>query len=63
MTLTWSGATAATVDVYRNGSVTATTPNDGQHGEQPIASGMYQYRVCNTGSTTFCSADVAVVVP
>lgn len=61
--LRWSGATAATVDVYRNGAVTATTPNDGQHVEQPVASGMYQYRVCNTGSTTFCSADVVVVVP
>ena len=27
--LTWNGATSTNVDVYRNGVVIATTPNDG----------------------------------
>jgi hypothetical protein len=30
MTLTWIGATGANVDVYRNGSLLKTTPNDGR---------------------------------
>jgi len=29
--LTWSGATSADIDVYRNGVVVATTPNDGSY--------------------------------
>src|SRR5262249_15634978 len=29
--LTWSGATANNVDVYRDGTVIATTPNDGSY--------------------------------
>ena len=59
--LTWSGATTSTVDIYRNGAKVATTANDGTH-DDPVASGTYQYSVCDLGSTTACSAQVTVVV-
>jgi hypothetical protein len=59
--LTWSGATTSTVDIYRNGVKVTTTANDGDHVDA-VASGTYQYRVCNLGSTTTCSAQVTVVV-
>lgn len=59
--LTWSGATTSTVDIYRNGAKVATTANDGTH-DDPVASGTYQYGVCNLGSTTACSDPVTAVV-
>lgn len=62
VTLAWSGATTANVDIYRNGPAVATTPNDGNYVEA-LPAGTYQYRVCNTGSTTFCSAVASVTVP
>ena len=62
VTLTWSGATTATVDIYRNGTNIVTTPNDGAHVDA-VVSGTYQYRLCNLGSTTACSAQLQVVVP
>jgi hypothetical protein len=62
VTLTWSGATTANVDINRNGAIIVTTPNDGTHSDSVVA-GTYQYRVCNAGSTTACSAPVQVVVP
>jgi hypothetical protein len=53
--LTWSGATGASVDVQRNGTVVATTPNDGAHTDiLGKVSGTFTYRVCNAGTTT-CS--------
>lgn len=60
--LAWSGATTSTVDIYRNGTKVATTANDGAH-DDPVASGTYQYAVCDLGSTTACSAQVTAVVP
>jgi hypothetical protein len=60
--LTWSGATTATVDIYRDGAKLVTTANDGDHVDA-VASGTYQYSVCNLGSTTVCSAQVTAVVP
>lgn len=60
--LAWSGATTSTVDIYRNGAKVATTANDGAH-DDPVASGTYQYAVCDLGSTTACSAQVTAVVP
>ena len=59
--LAWSGATTATVDIYRGGAVLTTTANDGSHFDSVLA-GTYKYRLCNAGSTTFCSAEVEVVV-
>ena len=57
--LSWSGATTTNVDVYRDGSVIATTANDGAHTDNIGAKGggSYTYKVCEAGTTT-CSADV-----
>lgn len=52
VTLSWSGATAATVEVRRNGSVVTTTANDGAHVDSLTkASGAYRYRVSHPGGT------------
>lgn len=59
--LTWTGATTATVDIYRDGAKIATTANDGSY-DDPVQPGTYQYRLCDLGSTTACSANVTVVV-
>jgi hypothetical protein len=59
--LTWSGATTSTVDIYRNGAKVTTTANDGAY-DDLVASGTYQYAVCDLGSTSACSAQVTVVV-
>jgi hypothetical protein len=59
--LTWSGATTANVDVYRNGAVIATTANDGAY-DDVVPKATYQYRVCNAGSTSACSAIVTIIV-
>ena len=61
--LTWSGATTASVDIYRDGLKVITTANDGNHTTPPQAPGTHQFRLCELNSTTVCSADVAVVVP
>jgi len=58
--LTWSGATASTVDVQRNEEVVVTTPNDGAHTDVlGKVSGTFTYRVCNAGTST-CSASASV---
>jgi extracellular elastinolytic metalloproteinase len=60
--LTWSGSSAANVDVYRNGTRITTTANDGAHTDTSLsknASGAFTYRVCNAG-TTNCSNDSIV---
>jgi len=59
--LTWSGATTATVDIYRNGVKFVSTANDGAY-DDTRPPGTYQYRVCDLGSSTFCSDTVAVTV-
>jgi hypothetical protein len=57
--LTWSGATTANVDVFRN-SVKITTPNDGAHTDVlGKVSGTFIYRVCNEGTTT-CSPNATI---
>jgi subtilisin family serine protease len=59
VTLTWSGASTSSVDIYRNGSLRTTTANDGSYGESFKNSGTYTYKVCDQG-TENCSADVTV---
>jgi hypothetical protein len=59
--LTWSGATTATVDIYRDGVKFVSTANDGAF-EDTRPPGTYQYRVCDLGPSTFCSDTVAVTV-
>ncbi len=56
--LLWSGATSATVDVYRDGVLIVTTANDGSHTDNidQRGSGTYTYWVCEAGTST-CSND------
>ena len=59
--LTWSGSSAANIDVYRNGTRITTTANDGAHTDSLAkgAAGTFTYKVCNAGTTT-CSNDSSV---
>ena len=59
--LTWSGATSANVDIYRNNALITTTPNDTAHTDaiNTRGGGSYTYRVCEAG-TSICSNDVTV---
>jgi serine protease len=59
--LAWSGATSTNVDIYRNGAVILTTPNDGVHTDNigKKGGGSYTYKVCAAGSST-CSNEVTV---
>ena len=61
MDLTWSGATSANIDVYRNGVVIATMPNDGSYTDSTGDHGRatYTYKVCEAGTPT-CSSEVTV---
>ncbi len=62
VSLSWSGATSATVDIYRNGGVIATVPNTpssytdstGQRGKAS-----FTYKVCEAGTQT-CSNQATV---
>lgn len=60
--LTWSGATTANVDVYRNGAVITTTANDGAYTDTLAKSstGTFTYKVCEAGSSSVCSANSSV---
>ena len=62
--LTWNGATSNDVDVYRNGVVVATTPNDGLYDDSTGDTGraQYMYKVCE-GGTQNCSNTVTVNFP
>ncbi len=55
--LIWAGATAATVDVYRNDGLRMNTPNDGSQSENKLTAGTYTYKVCQ-GTT--CSPSVTI---
>lgn len=59
--LSWTGATTANVDVYRNGSLIATTANDGFHTDNinNKGGGSYTYKVCEQG-TAICSNNAVV---
>jgi hypothetical protein len=59
--LTWSGATSANIDVYRNGAVIATVLNTGTYTDSTGDTGRarYIYRVCEAGTST-CSNDAKV---
>ena len=62
MMLTWTGARAATVDVYRNGVFWKNQLNDGRYTNSRYLPGSsrYTYRVCEVGTTT-CSNEATVV--
>ena len=59
--LKWREATSANVDVYRNGNVIATTPNDGLYNDSTGTTGQasFTYKVCDAGTQT-CSNIVTV---
>jgi PKD repeat protein len=60
--LTWSGATSTNVDVYRDGAIIASTPNDGAYTDNinQVGGGSYVYQVCEEGTST-CSNTATVV--
>ena len=62
--LKWRGATSANIDVYRNGMLVATTPNDGLYDDSTGDTGQAQYmeQVCEAG-TQNCSNTVTVNFP
>lgn len=59
--LSWSGATSNSVEVLRNGSVIATTDNDGAYTDntRQRGGGSYTYMICETG-TSVCSGQATV---
>src|SRR6266566_3558944 len=60
--LTWSGATSPNIDIYRNGVVIATVPNNGTYKDFIGVRGgnvRYTYKVCEAG-TGNCSNEVVV---
>jgi hypothetical protein len=58
--LTWSGANSTSVDVYLDGSIIATTPNDGAYTHGPVkAKTSVTYQLCEAG-TSICSNMVTV---
>ena len=58
------GANSANIDVYRDGFVIATTPNDGLYDDSTGTSGQasFMYKVCEAGTQT-CSNTVTVNFP
>jgi hypothetical protein len=60
--LAWSGASTATVDVYRNGSkIVSIGGSSYTDNINAKGAGSYSYKVCDLGSTTACSNVVNVV--
>ncbi|NMP30405.1 S8 family serine peptidase [Thalassotalea sp. M1531] len=59
--LTWAGSSAANVDVYRDGSVIATTSNNGSYTDNlnRKGGGSYDYQICDAGTST-CTTTVTV---
>jgi hypothetical protein len=63
--LTWSGAdggVANTVDIRRDGGLLVNTANDGSYTDSTGNNGgrTYRYQVCESGSTTMCSAEQSI---
>jgi len=59
--LTWSGATSTDMDIYRDGNLIATTPNDGTYTDSTGDTGRarYTYEVCEADNSN-CSNDATV---
>ncbi len=59
--LTWDGATSTDIDVYRDGTLIITTPNDGSYTDSTGDTGRarYTYEVCEAGTST-CSNNAKV---
>jgi hypothetical protein len=63
MTLTWTGAKGALVDVYRDNRPHMTTNNDGRYvnSRKRLDQTRYTYKVCERGSSV-CSKSIRVTV-
>jgi hypothetical protein len=60
--LVWTGATSSKVEIRRNGSVLATTANDGAHTDNlNRRTGTFRYRVSHPGGSPI-SNEVVVTV-
>ncbi|MDP2647978.1 MAG: PKD domain-containing protein, partial [Candidatus Yanofskybacteria bacterium] len=59
--LEWSGAVSTNVDIYRDGSIIATAPNDGFYRDNinNRGGGTYVYKVCESDSSV-CSNEASV---
>ena len=57
--LAWGGASGANVDIIRNGVLATSTANDGAYRESRQR-GTWRYKVCQSGSTTACSAEMSI---
>lgn len=62
VTLTWSGALGATVDVFRDGVKLGTTANDGSLVDTtlPRKRGTYTYWICESAAGGACAPEVSV---
>jgi hypothetical protein len=58
-TLDWTRATGTDVQVYRNGPLLLSTPNDGHYVNSIAGAGTWKYRVCDVAG---CSPEVSVTV-
>jgi subtilisin family serine protease len=61
VTVTWSGFTKATVDLYRNGAMIASgTANDGIFTESLSVPGTVIYQVCEAGTSTCAQGSIVI---
>ena len=62
MRLNWSGPSSTDIDVYRDGTLIATMPNDGSYIDSTGDTGpaRYTYQVCEADGTQACSNEVTV---
>jgi hypothetical protein len=62
--LKWREATSTDIDVYRDGTLIVTTPNDGSYIDSTGDTGRarYTYQVCEAGTQT-CSNKATVTFP
>jgi hypothetical protein len=60
----WSGGAGSSVDLYRNGKLINSTPNDGRHTTAHKYNGTATWRVkiCQTGSTAVCSPERSITL-
>jgi hypothetical protein len=60
----WSGAAGSSVDLYRNGKLINSTPNDGRHTTAHRYDGTATWRVkiCQAGSTAVCSPERSITL-
>lgn len=63
VTVRWTGATGAKVDVRRDGALLASPKNIGSYTDKLVVKGAsYTYRVCQAGSTTACSSEASITL-